>query len=113
MESTKLSSALRKLVWRQQRTDFAILADYQYAPITNPRQIRVLILNHGTVDDEVSCSLQHISLDKSTKFEALSYAWGDASQRRAIECGKSVLLVTVNLHGALRHLRYPHKKRIL
>lgn len=72
------------------------------------------MLDPGSGGDEVSCSLQHVSLDRPPKFEALSYTWGDACQRRAIKCGEGILIrITSNLHGALRELRHGDTERVL
>ena len=108
-----LPRALRRLFWHEQPVDFTRLGEFKYKRIANAREIRVLVLDPGTGDDEVSCSLKHVSLDSSPRFEALSYAWGDAAQRQAIKCADGILRITLNLHCALRHIRYRYRKRIL
>ncbi|KAK4101852.1 HET-domain-containing protein [Parathielavia hyrcaniae] len=57
---------------------------YPYRPLDpGGRAIRVLKLS--SADDrrsEVECRIEHVDLDNSPVYEALSYAWGDASDRR-------------------------------
>lgn len=71
--------------------------------------IRLLILlpcEHR--EAPIECRLETVDLSANTKFEALSYVWGDPSIRVDIIVNKHVLNVTANLGTALRHLR--HKK---
>lgn len=53
----------------------------------------------------VSCTLSHVSLDNAPAYTALSYNWGDATQRLAILVNGATVMVTTNLEAALRHLR--------
>jgi hypothetical protein len=59
-------------------------------------------------DIAVRCAISQVSLEDRPVYAALSYAWGDASNKRRIiiEEGeyKYELLVTENLHSALRHI---------
>jgi hypothetical protein len=54
--------------------------------------------------DLIQCTIEHVSLDDRPEYTALSYTWGDASQLRPIIVDGSMVLVTVNLHQALKHL---------
>ena len=46
-------------------------------------------------------------------YEALSYVWGDLDNLSSIYIGEHDLPVTVNLHGALSHLRNLSLERII
>jgi len=47
------------------------------------------------------------------KYEALSYAWGDSSNKCKLFIGSETLAITKNLDIALRHLRRQHQGRTL
>ena len=46
-------------------------------------------------------------------YEALSYAWGDPAVTKSIKLQGLEWYVITNLEVALRHLRHPHKERLL
>lgn len=79
---------------------------YKYEPLNGQRDIRLLYLAPGSGEDEVSCDLFHVSLDRLPNYEAISYVWGDPSIKKEIRCGEGKVSVTLNLYSALRHLRY-------
>ncbi|EPE25374.1 hypothetical protein GLAREA_01286 [Glarea lozoyensis ATCC 20868] len=86
------------------------LRPYQYKPLEEPRWIRILELDPGNYEDEITCSLKHISLDSHISYEALSYCWalenGDDSMCCIINCEGTSILVTQNCQRAIRRLRY-------
>lgn len=61
----------------------------------------------------IECRLETVDLSANTKFEALSYVWGDPSIRVDIFVNNHVLNVTANLGTALRHLRHKKNPRAL
>jgi hypothetical protein len=69
----------------------------------NPDRVRAI-----EFDIPIRCSINHVSLEDKPVYAALSYCWGDASNKRRIiiEEGESEyeLLVTENLNSALRHI---------
>jgi hypothetical protein len=77
------------------------------------REIRLCTLQPGSGDDPVNCTLTTVSLDDKPRYEAVSYVWGDASMRQEIVVDSKSLLVTVNLHTALRYLRWKDRPRVL
>ncbi len=81
--------------------------------LTTQDEIRLLILSPGRGSGSVCCRLTHVSLASKPKYEALSYAWGDASETSDIECGGQPIRVTRSLESALRNLRDPTRDRIL
>ena len=53
----------------------------------------------------VSVTVSHVSLDNAPAYTALSYNWGDETQKLAILVNGAPFMVTTNLEAALRHLR--------
>jgi hypothetical protein len=53
-----------------------------------------------------------VSLDNSPEYEALSYVWGDSSDRREIEVKGKALPVTLSLAMAIQHLRLEPKGNV-
>jgi hypothetical protein len=87
---------------------------YPYQPLkSGSSEIRILSLHPGLESDNIRCSLERVSLDANPVFEALSYVWGDATQKREISLDGFSQKVTANLEIALRHLRHLNKPRIL
>jgi hypothetical protein len=88
------------------------LQSYQYAPLNDERQIRVLVLHPGSSDDEIGCHLVHASVD-TAQYVALSYVWGDATRRRKVVCDDAFLEITQNLLTALRYLRHQDQDQVV
>lgn len=83
----------------------------------NPKQIRVLEIHAGAGTEDIRCTLRSICLtdEPQTKYETISYVWGDESQRE---------YVFVNVNGVnieapassvrvLRRIRLLHKTRVV
>src|SRR3569833_3344611 len=92
--------------------------DAIYRPL-QPGEIRLLQLSprhsKSTVAEPASLevSLAHAFLDQNPEFDALSYAWGVASDTRTITLQGQPYQITVNLFNALRDVRYDAKPRTL
>ncbi|PMD13834.1 HET-domain-containing protein [Hyaloscypha hepaticicola] len=75
---------------------------------------RLVSLQPGSLGSAPVCTLLN---DKwvagGTSYEALSYVWGDANDRKMIVLNGVVFQVTRNLYSALRHLRYTDRSRTL
>ncbi|KAI1164195.1 heterokaryon incompatibility protein-domain-containing protein [Nemania serpens] len=84
-----------------------------YQPISKKNEIRLLTLEPGQRDDEIRCTLANVRLSWRTKFEALSYTWGDPKNTAPITLSGHEVEVTANLHSALRDLRYVDRPRSL
>ncbi|GAB1316503.1 hypothetical protein MFIFM68171_06713 [Madurella fahalii] len=86
-----------------------------YQPLSLPREIRLLVLEPGSgADEPVRCRLVHVDLlSWRTRYDALSYTWGDPAVRSTILCDGRPTSVTTNLHSALVHLRDPHSPRVI
>lgn len=83
------------------------LNTFSYRPLETARTIRLLDLQAGGSDDPVHFSLRHASLDEFPYYDALSYAWGDATDRRDVFINGAPTSVTVSLFSALKQFRYP------
>ncbi|CAG9998294.1 unnamed protein product [Clonostachys byssicola] len=87
---------------------------FAYRPLESQRTIRTLLLQPGQAGQEVSCSLQHASLDHNRpKYEALSYAWGDVLNTRQICVDGRTATITASLYSALAQFRHPTHPRLL
>ena len=104
---------------------------YRYHPLDEARQqIRLMTLFPGSFDDPIFLSIRKKLLTKTQipDFEALSYAWGDASDRQDVFVQKrtklaatgtypssrrTTLSITSNLSQALRYIRYKEQPRVL
>lgn len=84
-----------------------------YQPITQPDEIRLLVLDPGAPGDELSCRLINVKKSWRTRYEALSYTWGDPTITRPLRCSGHTIDVTASLHDALTDLRDPTRKRLL
>jgi hypothetical protein len=97
--------------------DYNDIVEFQYQPLTlnspNFKTIRVLGLYPGNNEDEIECCIieDFLPPDDKRGYEALSYCWGDASDRVAITVNDARLNVTKNLHAALRRLRFEDEIR--
>ncbi|KAJ3538231.1 hypothetical protein NM208_g6001 [Fusarium decemcellulare] len=80
---------------------------------TDGPDFRLLILQPGSWDEDITCELEIATLSKTKGFEALSYTWGDASDLRPITVNDISIRVTTNLHSALLYLRQPTQSRVL
>ena len=89
---------------------------FESCPLTAPGDIRVLGLMPGEFKNPIECSLATQSLvaatqhDRSPKYTALSYAWGQEEPTHSIKmytagnyAGR--LCITPDLHAAMRQLR--------
>ncbi|KAH8589473.1 heterokaryon incompatibility protein-domain-containing protein [Bisporella sp. PMI_857] len=86
---------------------------YQYRPLPSNKFIRLLELYPGHATDDIDCSLHQTELDGSSKYEAVSYAWGDLTNKANICCDGKIITVTQNLKYALIRLRHKDKARLV
>lgn len=77
-----------------------------------PGQIRVLYLYPGLPGSPIRCGLKTTKLD-ATRYEALSYVWGNPTMDRSIFVNEERVSITRNLHRALTHLRHETELRVL
>lgn len=87
---------------------------FQYSPFDpQQRQIRLVTLEPGAWPDGIRCSIDAISFDRQPIYDALSYVWGDASNRRPIRLNDDLFDITENLWIVLRRLRDHTIRRVL
>lgn len=70
-------------------------------------EIRVIRIEPGQWDDDISCRLKVVSLDRllRPRYDTLSYTWGSSKVTRIINVNKQPINVSTNLFEALRALR--------
>ncbi|KAH9883247.1 HET-domain-containing protein [Xylariomycetidae sp. FL2044] len=76
---------------------------YQELADTDLRLLRIL---PGTGSNRIECWLDTIPYDSKPIYYALSYVWGDASQKEEILLEGRPFQVTRNLYEALQHMRW-------
>lgn len=83
---------------------------YPYSPLVNPGDIRILVIQPGTSDSPIHCSLNQANLQALDSniyesYTALSYVWGDPKNRKEIFIDNYAVSITANLFNAIRDLR--------
>ncbi|KAK0729595.1 heterokaryon incompatibility protein-domain-containing protein, partial [Lasiosphaeris hirsuta] len=69
-------------------------------------QIRLLTLLPGSRNSPLVCTSYLVALSDKPSYTALSYVWGDATDRLLIQLnGETKLAITRSLHTALENLR--------
>jgi hypothetical protein len=83
-------------------------------PITRSDELRVFVVEPGAGTEEVRCRMLNVAQSWRTRYDALSYTWGDESVgRETIVVDGLRTSVTKNLYLALVHLRDPARPRLL
>ncbi|OAL48996.1 hypothetical protein IQ07DRAFT_487871, partial [Pyrenochaeta sp. DS3sAY3a] len=78
---------------------------YVYEPLTAQTSIRILELLPGEKNDYIQCRLSITTRDEAPEYEALSYVWGDPSDKRIILCNGKRLKIPTNLRDLLHRMR--------
>ncbi|ERF69908.1 hypothetical protein EPUS_05452 [Endocarpon pusillum Z07020] len=87
---------------------------FQYLPLDpKQREIRLVTLEPGAWSHSIRCTIEARSFDGKPMYDALSYVWGDAKNRRPIQLNDQLFEVTENLWVALRRLRNHAIRRVL
>jgi len=90
---------------------------YLFEALTGFHEIRLLQLDPGGADDQLSGRLQRVNLDGKPFYEALSYEWGNPEKTHKISLEDRLeIFINKSLWHALRDLRYEiraHGSRIL
>ncbi|KAK8066638.1 heterokaryon incompatibility (het-6OR allele) [Apiospora hydei] len=71
----------------------------------SPTEIRIVNLLPGEYGDPIECELEHIDIDITKDYDALSYCWGEASITKPIRLDSMSYPVTTNLFDGLQRLR--------
>lgn len=90
---------------------------YQYSPLSEARQIRLLRLHPraNPEDSPLSVDLITVPLDAAPPFEAISYACGDPLPQAKIRCSGLTAELGLSLHSELRRLAplFPEHERLV
>lgn len=90
---------------------------YKHVPLHDAsNEIRIVLLAPGRSHEvAIHCRIKTstLPLDESSDYEALSYTWGDTSDKQPIDLDGKEFYVTKNLDGALRYLRDKRTERVL
>ncbi|RYO81406.1 hypothetical protein DL766_002177 [Monosporascus sp. MC13-8B] len=89
---------------------------YRYAPLGEEPDcdaFRILTVLPGVGDQPLECTLEHVALDDSPSYEALSYVRNRIEETEDIICSGKLLAVETHLYSALSHLRLPSQPRNL
>jgi Heterokaryon incompatibility protein (HET) len=100
---------------KRRRTNIRV-SNYRYLPLQSSfRQIRLIRLQPSPVlRDVVKCEIETFEMDEAPSYEAISYAWGDASDLTSIHVSTGYrMLITRSLDSALRYLRHRNEERLL
>ncbi|RYP06079.1 hypothetical protein DL764_003369 [Monosporascus ibericus] len=89
---------------------------YRYAPLGEEPDrdaFRILTVLPSVGDQPLECTLEHVALDDSPSYEALSYIRDGVEATQSIICSGKLLPVATHLYSALRHIRLPSQPRNL
>jgi hypothetical protein len=94
------------------------MLSYSYSSLSEATSIRLLrLLPHEDEAATIECQLFEFSLHTSDRgsylYDALSYVWGGSAKPNMIRVNGHELMVTTNLHTALKHLRDRYFERVL
>ncbi|KAF2875855.1 heterokaryon incompatibility protein-domain-containing protein [Massariosphaeria phaeospora] len=87
--------------------------NYIYESLESEDQMRVLELYPGQDEEPINCSLTTVKRIDAPPYEALSYAWGDHTDRKEIRCDGKQLTITRSLYDALWRIRDVAKVKLL
>ncbi|RDL38230.1 uncharacterized protein BP5553_02570 [Venustampulla echinocandica] len=87
---------------------------YRYSPLA-PTDIRLVILEPGELSDEIFCRMPIFPCHRAPVFEAISYTWGDETERQVVRCldNPGTLCVANSCASVLRRLRYADRQRYI
>lgn len=97
------------------QADVAVHGPYNYEPLPNKTHIRLLIVNPGTGEDDLSGSMKTVDLDAAgmDSFDAISYTWGSDEKDQFILIDGRSLSITTSLKETLLQTRLPDRPRTL
>jgi hypothetical protein len=83
------------------------MASTIYSPLDySTGEIRLLTIQpHNLSSTRLRCELRQVPLDKTLKFQALSYVWGDESVKHSIVINGENIDIRPNLYSALCHIQ--------
>ena len=96
--------------WKQNKPTKAEAATekiFEYEPLTETNDFRLLELLPGGASDQVKCRLSLASLVTQPLYNAVSYTWGEPPANRPILVNDQHFKVRSNLYELLEDLRHP------
>ncbi|KAK1759112.1 heterokaryon incompatibility protein-domain-containing protein [Echria macrotheca] len=83
------------------------MSQYKYSPLKSDSSIRLITFDPSSTPDNslLTIQLSEAQLSETGSFEALSYTWGDLSDKVPIKIGDQTLMITLNLKSFLKHLK--------
>ena len=95
--------------WKMNPKSDIFRAQFKYSSSLRSREIRLLDLEWGRLNQSIRFSLRTYPLDSTPDYIALSYTWGDPKDTVPVLCDGKTMNVTRNLDEALRQLRESRK----
>ena len=87
---------------------------YQYRPLDTDRaSIRLIKLQPGQTIDALHCEIEHVSLQDSPIYDALSYSWGISADDIDLISPEGSFKIRQSIEQALKQLRHPGTQRRL
>lgn len=88
---------------------------FQYSPLETDDTIRVVIVLPGDEGEETEYMIQHITPEKPVPYIALSYVWGDPTNKESICLDGHLFPVTQNLNAFLQTIPcgYEHYETLM
>lgn len=109
-------SAVVKLAFFLTNMDVIENERFPYLPLdTTSKQIRLLNIHPGSEPAAICCSISCTSLasEEHTKYEAISYCWGDIKARETIDLDGRKTSITQSAGNALRAVRRKDEARVV
>ncbi|KAK0625158.1 heterokaryon incompatibility protein-domain-containing protein [Bombardia bombarda] len=83
-----------------------------YSPLPGNNTIRILIIEPATApQDPLQTRLVVANLDDKPAFEAISYTWGNPTDKTLLKCNGSAVPIPRNLENNLKRLRHTSRPR--
>jgi Heterokaryon incompatibility protein (HET) len=106
--STELATSLL------QSSELGLETALSYRQLESRDSIRLLLIEPIQSTSPYTYTLEHCSLSNlACEYEAISYAWGDASKLVPLLCKGGMVRVTQNLQDALRSFQHQSKSRYI
>jgi hypothetical protein len=101
--------ASQPIAWKHRRGIGTHAPQYKYRPL-GARHFRILLLEPGRHDDDLSAELQHVSLDGGLipPYRTTSYAWGNPTRRSRMLIDSKSMSISESASSLLRHIRQEH-----
>lgn len=77
---------------------------YRYHPLPDPRSIRLATRKADVGSDDWACTVSTADIDDPPEYVALSYCWGDASDRVPVRCDDGIIMAPKPASGMLETL---------